>query len=799
MPMLKSFFAAACVCVAAGAMSAGPAAAQGREALDAERKVLEEIIVTAQKRTENLQDIGQSVQAIDAEGLAKAGIDDISRLELIGAGVSYGMYGNDAKVALRGTNSNNTFADNSAIVGFFVDGVYKPRASQQTRSFFDVQRLEVLKGPQGTLYGRNTFGGAINLYTNEPDLSGRSAELSVTASRFSALRLEGHLNAPVTDNFALRFAGLTNNSDGHISNDAAQNFGIKDNRAFRISAKWQPSDRLELVARYTNIKENGTTPGVFAATGICRPVTANGLTDVAGGSLDCGNPRRGSGGTPGWDFFGVDRISRDFVPDADLTEENVTVDLTWSLDALDIRSISSYTDYNALLGDDGDLSSNRFGRQWMDERAESWTQELQFVSAGTGPLQWTGGLYYSRDNTFFQFSTFNISQDDLSVRPLAPDAQGNLLPVLIGTPLVDGTISYNGAFTRPQDIEIDTYGAFGQAEYSLTDRLRVIGGLRYNLEEKTIFSGTNFDGTVTFLAPDVTDPIPTTPGVVFVIDRSNPAATRNSDDWSEVTWRAGLEYDASDSTMAYFSASTGFLSGSLNGTGTVTDQQESEAFEIGLKSRFLDERLQVNVAAYRNEYTNLATQVQTTLPTGTVVTNSVNGGDIEANGLEIELVALIGEGLTINANASFLDAEYGVFGTSNPYQLFQGVQQGFIDLAGETPPWAPEFTFSLRFAYDVDLGDAGILTPLVQFAYSDEYTVSGFNLPQDPGASQDAYSKTDLRLSWTSADGAFGLEAFVENIEDEDVLARSQIGGEDLLQTTYLFPRNFGVKARYSF
>jgi outer membrane receptor protein involved in Fe transport len=125
-----------------------PASVSAAES-DAESWALEEVIVTAQKRQEGLQDIGQSVQAITAEGMDKAGLTDISRLELIGAGISYGTYGNDAKIAIRGTNSNNTYGDNASVVGLFVDGVYKPRASQQTRAFYDVERLEVLKGPQG--------------------------------------------------------------------------------------------------------------------------------------------------------------------------------------------------------------------------------------------------------------------------------------------------------------------------------------------------------------------------------------------------------------------------------------------------------------------------------------------------------------------------------------------------------------------------------------------------------------------------------------------------------------------------
>ena len=124
---------------------------------------IEDIIVTAQRRAENIQDVSLAIQAITAEGLARSGVTDVTRLELISPGVTFARYGTDAKISLRGANSNNTFLDSSPSVGVFIDGVYRPRAAQQTRAFFDVERVEILKGPQGTLYGRNTLAGAVNL------------------------------------------------------------------------------------------------------------------------------------------------------------------------------------------------------------------------------------------------------------------------------------------------------------------------------------------------------------------------------------------------------------------------------------------------------------------------------------------------------------------------------------------------------------------------------------------------------------------------------------------------------------
>lgn len=765
--------------------------------------MLEEVIVTAQKREENLQDVGLSVQSLSGEAMKNLGIRDVDRLELVTPGVTFGAYGNDAKIAIRGTNSNNTFADNSSIAGMFVDGVYKPRASQQTRPFFDIERLEVLKGPQGTLYGRNTFGGAINVYTNDPNFEETAAEIEVTRSRYDAWDFQGFANIPVNDQLAVRVAAITTRSDGHIENTAGRNMGILDRQGIRFKALWVPTSKFDVTLRLENIEENGTTPGVFSATGRCRPVTADGLTDVEGEFLDCNNPRPGSAGTPPWPAFGADTISRSFMPDGAVTETNVTLTANWALENFDIKSISSYTDYEALLGDDGDFSAVRNRREWMDERAESWTQEVQLLSSGAGPLQWVTGAYYSNDELFFQFSTFDISIDDDSVRPRIPLPGGGTEPVLLGTPLVSGDVNPNAPFARPHTIEIDTFGLFAEFTYSVMPELRLIAGARGNYEDKDLVGASNFSGTagnrpVEFV-PFTAQNIPDTPDEAFVTDFSRPGTTRVDEAFDEVTWRAGVEYDLSQDVMTYFTWSTGFLSGALSANGTVTDQQESEAFEFGVKGRFLNGRLTANLAAYYNEFTNLATQIQNTLPSGTVVTDTINGGEIEASGLEFETALLVGDSFTITFNSSYMDAEYGTFGSSNPFQLVNGQRQAFVDLEGETPPWSPEFTATLMGSYSISLGNYGTLTPSINSYYTDGYSVNGFNLPDIPGSVQDSYTKTDFRIGWQSLSEKFHVEAFVENIEDEDVLQRTQIGGDDLLQTTFGFPRNYGVTFGYRF
>ena len=787
---------------------------------------LEEIVVTAEKRSENVQDIGLSVTGISADGLKKGGITDVTRVDLLVPGVNFAFIGNDAKINVRGANSNNTFGDNASIVGVFADGVYKPRASQQTRQFYDIERLEFLRGPQGTLYGRNTFAGAMNLYTNKPDFDGPSAGVEATFSSFNKFRAEGFVNVAASEDLALRFAAVKQTSDGYVKNLAGPDLGADDKLGFRATALWNVSDRTEVIARVSHADEGGTSLGVFSYGGICRPVNSAGLTDAAGGSVDCNNPRRGGVGTTPFNVLGPYTIEQDFVNETDLTEDNLTLEVNVDFDNFALKSITSYTDYESLVGADGDAGPNPFERLWFEENAESFTQELQLTSDNDSNFSWTTGAYYSQDTVFFSFSDFRQTLDDRSgigsVATIAADGSIIDQPLFIASPLVSLDTSLNGHFADANEVESDYFGAYFQGEFAFSDQFRVIGGLRYNKEDKSVRGGSNFSS-----APPVTvNPvfaagaspavIPSRPGNVFLYNLDVPGIASSKESYDNVSWRAGFEWDMNDDVLFYGTASTGFLSGSVNATRDDTEEQESEVLEFGIKSRFLDDTLQLNAAAHMTDYTNLLAQLQTIDPnTGNVGTTTRNGGEIEAKGLEIELTWVPTDALTLSGNVAFLDSKYGDFGFGNLYQAYSGslpviggtpvtingqpsLLGGSIQLAGQSTPWSPDVTFNINGSYVFDIGENGTITPSFQMAYSDSYNVAG-NLPIDPAGFQDSFTKTDLRVAWDSIDGDYSVEVFVENIEDEAVNARVNVGGNDFTQTSFLMPRNSGIRVRARF
>ncbi|MEM1261678.1 MAG: TonB-dependent receptor [Pseudomonadota bacterium] len=781
-----------------------PLTSQAQSDSDSSGSFIEEILVTAERRSESLQDVGSSVTAFDERGLAERGIIDVSRLELVVPGVNYAYAGNDVKFNVRGANSTNTFRDNSSIVGAYVDGVYKPRASQQARSFFDVGRVEFLKGPQGTLYGRNTFAGALNLYTNAPDLDGTSGSVDLGFGEFSAVRAEGYYNLPLSDTFAVRIAGLYETSDGWIENNAGPNMGAPDDLGLRVSAYWEVSEDVNALLRITNVEESGTSAGLFGYKNVCRRVDAQGITDGLGANLDCVEPSPGSGGATPLNQLGPWDASQDFVPDMDLSDFNATLEVNWDFDAFSIKSITAYTDFTNDIGFDFDYSSSPHTRGGFDEAADQISQEIQFTSNFDGPFQITSGIYYADEESTFAFWIFDHTAE-IANRPTVVGPGGANFTILTGTPIAGPATSMGGFFGDIGLTETEALGIYTQGEYSFSDELRMTVGLRYSDESKDTRGGSNFTAggapvTVLLAGGSSPSPVPSSPGGVFAYDLGAPGTLVGSDSWDSTDWRFGLEYDATESIMLYLTAGTGFLSGASNpANATFTDQQESEIIEVGIKSTLADGRLLFNAAAHRTEYTNLVAQFQSITPVGGTLTRTENGGQIDAQGIEIESVWVPVDELQLGFNLTLLDSEYGAFGQQYPYQLLNGVaSDGFIDVNGETTPWSPDYTFTFTASYDMDLGENGTLTPSLQHFNSDGYNTSNL-WGVDPNHDQDSFGKTDLRLTWFSADERYSLVAFVENIEDEAVLARGNNGSSDNVQTGYLFPRNWGVRFRVNF
>ena len=738
---------------AAVAMALGQAAA-------AQEQMIEEIVVTAAKRSQSIQDVSTSVTAFSEDDLTLGGIEDVSRLEHMVPGLRFGQSGHEVRLAVRGTRTNNVGTEAEQVVGIFEDGVYVPTTTQALGAYVDVQRIEVLRGPQGTLYGRNTFGGTINIITNEPSFDDIEYSVSGLYGDYARFRGEGVLNLPLGDNFALRLAGLSDKHDGYIENTnepgEADDLNDKDMQFFRATLKWQPTDTFDVALRIASstIDSNGSAIWGYQQIG-----------GYVGGVYREGHQYAPADASDHFDQ-GPWMVSRNLNSLADIDSTSTTLSLDWDLDFATLRVIYNDTafegqqQYDSDYSDGGDPLNNGF-TGW-DSMQDTWSAEVQLVSNGVGSLEWLLGYYYYEQ-------TANWNWNALS-----------------------GGEWIEPHWDRQGDYVSDSVGYFANASYSLTDELRLIGGLRYAEDTK---------GQRDPLDWSVWPPVP----------RPGEGETGK---WDKTLWKAGIEYDVGPDAMIYGVASTGYRAGGINFIAENVPlsyaPEEVVAFEFGVKSTLQGGRLVVNAAAFNNRYRDMHAQSFIFLGGGGVSEFTENGGEVDAQGLEVELKWLPAENWDVTGWASLLNAEFGEYnvsrlaglGTAGGRQDLNDPQRPLLSLEGWSPALSPEFSAGAQIGYDVVLANGSVVTPFAQTTYTGDYYAHDVNLP---GTDQAAHTKSDLRLIWTSADSRIQAQAFVLNVENEAVLNRVVVfnpgGTQDLasLQAHWNNPRTWGLSVSYSF
>ena len=748
---------------------------------------LEEIVVTATKREEVAQDVGKAINVFDSEALDKGGIQDISRLELITPGLAFAQRGNDFKLTLRGANAENTDRAEPVPIGVFVDGLYRVRSAQAGNAFLDVASVEVLKGPQGTLFGRNTLGGAVLIKTNRPDNNENNYSLNFSTGNYSLKKVEGIANLALSDNFAIRIAASIHEADGWIENLGSSNdLGEVDDKTIRISALWDVNENMTALLSHFSYDSGGSALGAYGyqSRGTLRDPNSD-VSPIqdrqthANGIHDPVNSRGGSLGTRG--DLGPWQVFRDSPFIRDVTEDTTSLELIWDLGGINIKSLTSYTDYYNLAEVDGDYSEGRLLEESRLDDMQAFSQEL-LVSGNTDNTEWVTGLYYSGEDftqAFFR-NWLGFASATVDGAPDPDNCGGALAFAVQATAAVSDPNNPDavcpGQFAgNPSDLENRTLGLFVHGSFNISERTRVSTGIRYSKDEM------DYLGSITHLSTDT----------LGETTRSDRSASSN-ESWSQVTWELGYEMDIFEDSLFYASVSTGFLAGSYNPNGSTFDQQEVIAYELGLKNRLMDNRIELNLSAYRNEFTDMLAGILD----ANSLTQKVNGGSINANGLEVDLKALVGDNLTVVANLALQDSKYDEFGAANRFQLGSTGPVGFYDLSGLDTPWAPSVSGNLSLSYDMNT-EAGLFTPHVQVSYSGSHWTTG--LQQFALAEQDAYAKLDLRLYWKSAGDHWTAQAYVENATEEEVLQHTIVGGSDIVQVSWGKPRMYGVKVGYNF
>lgn len=739
----RSPTAGTCLSLAvAAALFANDAAAQ-----------LEEIVVTAQRRAESLQDVPLAVSSLDAAAMARAGITDISRLEFAAPGFTFGVSSSDARPSVRGTRTEDVSNRADPPTAFYADDVYQPRASSALLPFVDVDRVEILRGPQGTLFGRNSFGGAVRVFSNAPtDQFDAGADIEIGS--YELIKTSGYVNIPVSEQFQFRLAGLRERRDGYVENIFIDNDSMLDeNQDFvRLSARFVPNDDVVLVLRAHHWKQRGSGGGAFGYFNAGTQLDpATGLTDL-NGVLVQENTRAGAGGTT----LVTDpyKVSRDQPTTRDGEQFALSGVLTWGLGPVDLTVLASYLNADLSRSNDDDFSENPAAVTTITDDYRTVSAEIQLASTGDNNLvDWVAGVYFYDDSSSYEF---------LFDRPFVLD--GNV-PSTTPSPGLD--------FGNDTLVDTRSVAAFGQATLNISEQLRFRAGARYTRDKK--------DVTV----------------VNLTAGQEGTIGATGEDTFSKVTYLAGVDYRLTRENLLYATFSTGFSAGGFNSNGTSFDEQTVNAWEIGSKNRFLDGMLQINVSAYYNDFKDLLSQSFVEVGPTVLAVNS-NAGSAEARGIEVEVSAAPTDELRIGGFIAYTDAKYKDFILSNPFQLggTPGLPTNSVQLDGQPVPLHPKWAAGLTLSYDIDAGQFGRFTPFIQSAYKDRHSTADLNFPS---SRQSAYTKTDLRLLWESQSMNWGGELYVQNLEDKTVLTRTTVGGQVAIFQHFAPPRTYGLKLRYRF
>jgi iron complex outermembrane receptor protein len=733
------------------------------------------IIVTARKVEQDVLDVPLSMTVVSSEALTRSNTNDILSLQQSAPGLQLSNSGNDPRIITRGAGVAGT---NDIAVPIFVDSSYRPRSSQALASYLDVERIEFLRGPQGTLFGRNTLGGLLNIIPKRPELGEFDFGGAFTYGNYDARRLEGFVNVAVGDTLALRITGSDERRDPFVKNTFNPDGGLKDadSTYARAQILFEPSSDFSIRAGYAYWKDtaNGNSDFGYKTLGI--PVNlstqlTNGVTGVIdprlgtrtgweGGRSQAGNVSNGD--VSALVLPSPYEVAQDYEPQRRIKEDSFFVDI--NLDALSHhwQLTADYFDYSELRLTDSDQSSNSALVAGQLTNSKAKQLDFHFNSTHDLPIQYTLGFYFYDDSDPGDSNSAFLWGYTSAAAPQEPAWAYWLYQNNGGTK--------STAF-------------YGQAEYSLTDKLKVSGGLRTSKEQRKFF----------VLGVDQSsrgDILPSYSGTINTIEGTD----------TNLDWRAGAQYDFSDAILLYGYAATAYIAGGIQqgNTGQLLDPNEVFTWEIGAKGRLLDDSLTYNIAYYNAHYKGLTTTIF--IPQGgTILAQSVPGGDTKASGVEFEASWSPVRGASIDVGMTIAKSEFGEFNVANRFTeggdtVING--QSYFVMNGKRTQFSPPVTFSLTGSYEIDLGSNGTLTPWARMYYSDNYRVTN-----DPyfWSEQDQFITLDASLGWKSSDGKISALLFGKNLTNEAYFTSGTVFSRQRAVVDYSNPRTYGIRLGYNF
>jgi outer membrane receptor protein involved in Fe transport len=733
---------------------------------------LEEVLVTARKRVENLQDVPIAITAVSGDYIRSGGI---SRLEFLAPSVpnfqfAEAVSGSD-NMFLRGIGSGPNFGFEQA-VGQVVDGFFFGRSRFGRATFLDVERVEILKGPQGALIGKNTSGGAINITTAKPTDEFESW-LSSTYE-FEAdegYTIEGAVSGPLTDTLSARLAVRYDDRDGWVENVVTGNDDQQvDDLTARVQLSWAPSDTFDanLMYQYGDFDHQGRTRQLSLCGAPLRgmpffpAMVATGEDCKANDSRNINPTHNGAG-----EFEG-------FKTDFDIAG----LTLNWDLGAFTLTSLTGYAQYDVTDEVDIDATFIEIGGFTGKEDYEQWSQELRITSNGESGIDYIGGLFFQSTEQDVDFNRHF---------PFLPP------PLMTSSDLV----------RTSQDS--DTYAVFGQVTWHINERWDATLGGRYTLEDK------DADQHQTPTALYTTTPIDLFPPAGPAAARHDVSAKRSEDNFSP---NASLQWHPNDNTMVYASIRKGFKGGGfdmqLDGNQEKASRnfefadEDMLAYELGAKLELADRAAQLNIALFRTKIDDL--QVSS-LDSTTATFNVGNAAEAISQGVEVDLKWAVTDRLTLDAAAAYLDAYYDNYNNApcNATQLGSGSCPDpalqLQDLTDEDLQYAPEYSAMVSAEYIWPLSDALEIGSFVQMVYQDDIFLS---LDLDPNVTQDSFTKWNARVTLRSTDQSWEVSVIGRNLGDEETInfGNDALGGPFMAGSYFAMvdsPRAIAVQATLRF
>lgn len=717
----------------------------------AQHAALEEVIVTATKRAESLQDIPVTVNALSANTIQEAGINDIVDVAALVPALTVSTNINPFASALRirgfGTSQNDPSLE--ASVAFIVDGVYMGRSGLGMSDLTDIERIEVLQGPQGTLYGKNSNAGVVSVITKSPNREETEGYVEASLGDYSLQKYEGSVTGPISDSVAYLLSGSWHEYDGWLESDTGDDLNAAKDWNIRGKLLWQPTEELSMQLTASHVDRNTSCCAADATqtAAVTDQLVAQGLPVPKNDAFDYKN--------------NVD-VDSNF----DLHSDAANIKLDYEFDTATLTSLSSWNEYDYKSSTDADRSDLSILAVVDDKyTGELWTQELRLTSDLDGPLQYMLGSFYAWEQLTRGGSgdaSVIVGEDMIAVG----GAQTGLGPAFGALAQPGDTVFLDNKWTT------ESFATFGQTTYNITEQWATTLGLRYTREDKSADLFTEPYSTAAAAAV----------GGALVQRAFAPVDNdfhRNADGF---TWLANLTWFMTDETMLFTSITTGSKSGGFNGVAgegaqREFDDEDTTNYELGIKSQWLDNRLQVNASAFYTEFDELQFLAQQSTGVGTFVSNAAQG---TSSGVDLSVNAAPWQFLLLSGGLQYLNAQY---------------TEGELEALNFDVPYAPDWTGNISATLLLPLAD-GVTYLRGDYSFMSDH----FNNPTyQPASAEQDQTLVNVRLGWRNT--AWDAALWVKNATDEaySSLTAAPIAYSGTEAEWLQAPRTYGVTVRYSY